>query len=51
ANDYHTEALAQVREQVKSARKEGEDYDASALEFAVAYHRAALSWLKSAPVG
>lgn len=51
ANEYHTEALAAVREQVKNAKKEGDTYDASALEFAVAYHKAALSWLKSAPVG
>ncbi|MEH0933801.1 PadR family transcriptional regulator [Micromonospora psammae] len=51
ANEYHTEALARVREQVKNAKKEGDPYDASALEFAVAYHKAALSWLKSAPVG
>jgi len=50
ANEYHTEALAKVREQVKNAKKEGETYDASALEFAVAYHKAALSWLKSTPV-
>ncbi|KUJ49526.1 MULTISPECIES: PadR family transcriptional regulator [Micromonospora] len=50
ANEYHTEALARVREQVKAARKEGDTYDASALEFAVAYHKAALSWLKNAPV-
>src|SRR5918997_7231688 len=40
ANEYHTEALARVREQVKSAKKEGDPYDASALEFAVAYHKA-----------
>lgn len=46
---HHTEALALVREQVKEAKKEGDDYGAAALEFAVAYHRAALSWLKSAP--
>ena len=51
ANEYHTEALAAVREQVKNAKKEGDAYDASALEFAVAYHKAALSWLKSTPVG
>ncbi len=51
ANEYHTEALARVREQVKSAKKEGDNFDASALEFAVAYHKAALTWLKSAPVG
>ncbi|WP_320068938.1 PadR family transcriptional regulator [Micromonospora sp. RTGN7] len=51
ANEYHSEALARVREQVKNAKKEGDSYDASALEFAVAYHKAALSWLKTAPVG
>jgi DNA-binding PadR family transcriptional regulator len=51
ANDYHTEALAHVREQVRNAKKEGDSFDASALEFAVAYHKAALSWLKTAPVG
>ncbi|NBE81601.1 PadR family transcriptional regulator [Micromonospora rubida] len=51
ANEYHSEALARVREQVKNAKKEGDSFDASALEFAVAYHKAALSWLKSAPVG
>lgn len=50
ANEYHTEALARVREQVRNAKKEGETYDASALEFAVAYHKAALSWLKTVPV-
>ena len=51
ANEYHTEALAEVREQAKDAKKEGDNYDAAALEFAVAYHKAALSWLKAAPGG
>ncbi len=49
ATAYHTEALAQVRDQVKESKKDGDDYGAAALEFATAYHRAALSWLKSAP--
>lgn len=49
ATAYHTEALAQVRDQVKETKKDGDDYGAAALEFAIAYHRAALSWLKSAP--
>jgi DNA-binding PadR family transcriptional regulator len=49
ANEYHAEALASVRERVKDAKKAGDTYGASALEFAVAYHRAALSWLKSVP--
>ncbi|ASW57450.1 PadR family transcriptional regulator [Plantactinospora sp. KBS50] len=51
ANDYHAEALAAAREQVKDAKKSGDPYGAAALEFAVQYHRAALSWLKNAPVG
>lgn len=51
ANDYHTEALASAREQAREARKSGDEYGAAALDFAVAYHRAALSWLKSAPAG
>ena len=49
AQQYHTESLAAVREQAKAAKKEGETYDASALEFAVGYHKAALAWLKTAP--
>ena len=49
ANEYHTEALAMAREQAKEAKKAGDAYGAAALEFAVAYHKAALSWLKAAP--
>ncbi|MBX6355994.1 MAG: PadR family transcriptional regulator [Micromonosporaceae bacterium] len=49
ATAYHSEALAKVREQAKEAKKDGDDYTSAALEFAIAYHRAALSWLKSAP--
>jgi DNA-binding PadR family transcriptional regulator len=49
ATAYHNEMLAQVREQAKDAKREGDDYGATALEFAAGYHRAALSWLKSAP--
>lgn len=47
AQEYHTQALASVRERARDARRAGDTYGASALEFAVAYHRAALSWLKS----
>jgi DNA-binding PadR family transcriptional regulator len=50
AGTYHSEALALAKEQVKEAKKEGDEYGASALEFAVNYHKAALTWLKSAPV-
>jgi DNA-binding PadR family transcriptional regulator len=50
ANEYHTEALSMAREQAKDAKKAGDSYGAAALEFAVAYHKAALTWLKAAPV-
>lgn len=50
ANEYHSEALASAREQAKDAKKNGDTYGAAALEFAVAYHKAALAWLKTAPV-
>ncbi|MBV1849462.1 PadR family transcriptional regulator [Catellatospora sp. KI3] len=48
ANTHHTEALAEAREQAKEAKKEGDEFTAAGLEFAVAYHKAALNWLKSA---
>ena len=51
ANEYHTTALASAREQAKDAKKAGDAHGAAALEFAVAYHKAALTWLKSAPTG
>ncbi len=51
ANEYHAEALAMAREQAREAKKAGDTYGAAAYEFAVAYHRAALTWLKSAPAG
>lgn len=49
ATQYHTAALADAREQAKDARKGGDEFTATAIEFAVAYHRAALSWLRTAP--
>jgi DNA-binding PadR family transcriptional regulator len=49
ATDYHTEALAESREAARALRKEGDEHTAAAVDFAVAYHKAALSWLKSAP--
>lgn len=49
ATARHSEALASVRDQAKEARKDGDEYGAAALDFAVAYHRGALNWLKSAP--
>ncbi|MGC9666842.1 PadR family transcriptional regulator [Planosporangium sp. 12N6] len=49
ATEYHTVALAEAREQARDTRKAGDEFNAAALDFAVAYHKAALSWLKSAP--
>lgn len=49
ATEYHTAALAETREAAKNMKKDGEMLEASALEFAVGYHRAALAWLKAAP--
>jgi DNA-binding PadR family transcriptional regulator len=49
AGEYHTAALAEAREQARAAKKEGDEFAAAALEFAVGYHRAALSWLKTVP--
>lgn len=49
ALEYHTAALTESRDAAKAAAKEGDSYGATALEFAVAYHRAALSWLKKLP--
>jgi DNA-binding PadR family transcriptional regulator len=51
ANEHHAEALAAAREQARDAKKAGDTFGSAALEFAVAYHKAALSWLKTAPVG
>lgn len=49
ATDHHTESLAAARDQAKQARKDGDEFGAAALEFAAAYHKAALSWLKNVP--
>ncbi|MEV0896324.1 PadR family transcriptional regulator [Actinoplanes sp. NPDC049802] len=49
ANQYHSEAMAMAKEQAKEAKKNGDQFGAAALEFAVAYHKAALTWLKAVP--
>jgi DNA-binding PadR family transcriptional regulator len=49
AADYHTAALADVREAAKNMKKDGEVFEAAAQEFAINYHKAALGWLKTAP--
>ncbi|HCT79077.1 MAG TPA: PadR family transcriptional regulator [Micromonosporaceae bacterium] len=48
AEEYHNEALSEAREQAKEAKREGDKMTASGLEFAVNYHKAALTWLKTA---
>jgi hypothetical protein len=50
AADAHNNALNEIREQAKIVKAEGDNYGAAALEFAVGYHKAALAWLKAAPV-
>lgn len=50
AVSYHTEELARSKDQAREAKKEGDEYGAAALEFAVGYHKAALAWLKTIPV-
>lgn len=49
AAEYHAEAIAAIRENVKDLRKGGDHFDAAAQEFAIGYHKAALAWLKTAP--
>ena len=49
AVDYHNQELSMAREQAKEARKEGDEYGATALDFAINYNKAALSWLKTVP--
>jgi len=47
AESYHNEALAEAREAAKDAKRDGDKMMASGLEFAVNYHKAALTWLKT----
>ena len=49
ATEYHTGALNEAREAAKELKKDGDEDGAAALEFAVSYHKAALSWLKTTP--
>lgn len=49
AMEHHNEALGLAREQARDAKKEGDEFGAAALEFAVGYHKAALAWLKTIP--
>lgn len=47
AADHHTEALTEARDAARQATADGDEFGAAALNFAVSYHRAALSWLKT----
>ncbi len=47
AAEYHTEALAAVREASKEMKKEGDTDAVAASDFAIGYHKAALAWLKA----
>lgn len=47
AESYHNEALTEAREAAKDAKREGDKMMAQGLEFAVNYHKAALTWLKA----
>jgi DNA-binding PadR family transcriptional regulator len=49
ATQHHNQALNDVREAAKEAKRNGDEFGAASLEFAISYHRAALAWLKSAP--
>lgn len=49
AGEYHTAGLAEAREQAKEAKRNGDEFAAASLEFAAAYHKAALAWLKTVP--
>ncbi|MEV4136435.1 PadR family transcriptional regulator [Dactylosporangium sp. NPDC049742] len=49
AMEYHNAALTEAREMAKEAKKSGDEFFAASLDFAVGYHKAALTWLKSAP--
>ena len=46
---YHNTALNEARDAAKELRRDGDEHAAAALEFAVGYHKAALTWLKTAP--
>jgi DNA-binding PadR family transcriptional regulator len=49
AATYHNAALNEAREAARELKKDGDEFAAAALEFAVGYHKAALAWLKSVP--
>jgi DNA-binding PadR family transcriptional regulator len=46
---YHNDELAMAKEQAKEAKKEGDEFGAAALDFAINYNKAALTWLKTVP--
>lgn len=49
ATEHHNAALAEVRDRAKAVKASDDTFGAAALDFAVSYHKAVLSWLKNAP--
>jgi DNA-binding PadR family transcriptional regulator len=49
ATEYHTTEQNRSKEEAREAKREGDEHGAAALEFAAAYHKAALAWLKTVP--
>jgi len=47
--DVHTNRLAELREELKAAKKADDQYQVATLEFAITYQRALIKWLDSAP--
>jgi DNA-binding PadR family transcriptional regulator len=49
ATEHHTAAMNEAREQARQVKAGGDEFGAASLEFAVAYHKAMLAWLRAAP--
>lgn len=47
--EEHNARLAELREELKEAKKDDDQYRVATLEFAITYQRALLKWLESAP--
>lgn len=47
--EVHSNRLAELREELKAAKKSDDPYRVATLEFAIAYQRALIKWLDAAP--
>jgi DNA-binding PadR family transcriptional regulator len=47
--EVHSARLAELREELKAAKKADDQFQVATLEFAITYQRALLKWLDSAP--